>query len=380
MTRYKKGSKVEVLRKQAVPGGSWRCAEIVYGNGHNYTVRYDMAALGEPALERVSRKLIRPCPPPEQTFENWIPGDVVEVLCDYSWKMATVSKVLRGNQFMVRLVGSSNEFKVSKIDIRLRQSWTNGKWIIIGQGSGNCEDLKYNGRSSIVYHQTSCSQVQERKTYFDSHEEKNNFSNQNNGAFQESCILRTRTLKRSPPYCYSQDRAHEVLTKFRAIEKDGRCQRVTTVDLSLVPEKVDSYVYARKSPKQKEICSLLDKGVTNLSKMNNERTKIYGAVKNSQLRTLECDDSVTSSVGSCSMGSNPLEWPSRILACHKEGAEDHSSDAESTCQMPNEEVNCLVSIEEELAREIHRAHLEACISCFQKLKVMLGLPPFFWSR
>lgn len=131
--KYKKGNKVEVLCKLAVPGTSWRCAEIIYGNGNNYTVRYDMAALGEPALERVSGKLIRPCPPPVQILENWIPGDVVEVLCDYSWKMATVSKVLRGNQLMVRLVGSTNEFKVSIIHVRLRQSWANGKWIIVGQ-------------------------------------------------------------------------------------------------------------------------------------------------------------------------------------------------------------------------------------------------------
>lgn len=215
------------------------------------------------------------------------------------------------------------------------------------QGPGNCED------------QTSCSQVQERKTKFDSREEKNNFSNQNNAKFPESCILPTGTLKRGPTFFYSQDRAHEGLMKFRAIEKDGRCQRVGAVDLSLVHEKVDSYVYARKLPRQKEICSLLDHGVTKLSEMNEEKTKMYDAVKNSHVRTLECDDSVISSVGSCSMASNPLEWPSRILACHHEGAEEHSSDAESTCQMPNEEANCLVSIEEELAAEIHRLELHA---------------------
>lgn len=133
MMKYEKGNKVEVLCKLAVPGSSWRCAEIIYGNRNNYTVRYDMAALGEPVLQRVSGKLIRPCPPPVQIFENWIPGDVVEVLCDYSWKMATVSKVLGGNHLMVRLLGSANEFMVSKIDVRHRQSWTNGKWIIVGQ-------------------------------------------------------------------------------------------------------------------------------------------------------------------------------------------------------------------------------------------------------
>lgn len=37
--RFKKGTKIEVLRED-VPAGSWHCAEIVCGNGHSYGVRY----------------------------------------------------------------------------------------------------------------------------------------------------------------------------------------------------------------------------------------------------------------------------------------------------------------------------------------------------
>lgn len=131
--RYKKGSKVEVFCKDEVPSGSWRCAEVICRNGHNYSVRYVMGAEEKAIFERVSRNLIRPQPPPVQISGGWIPGDVVEVFRSYSWKMAIVSKVLREDQFLVRLVGSLNEFKVRKVDIRLRHSWMDGKWVLVGK-------------------------------------------------------------------------------------------------------------------------------------------------------------------------------------------------------------------------------------------------------
>ncbi|XP_028106127.1 uncharacterized protein LOC114305235 [Camellia sinensis] len=135
IVRYKKGRIVEVLSKNEVPSGSWHCAEIICGNGHNYTVRYEMgpAATDEAIVERVSRKSISPCPPPVKLSENCVPGDVAEVFQNFSWKMATVSKVLGRNCFLVRLLGSSHEFKVSKVDLRVRQSWQGGKWFMIGK-------------------------------------------------------------------------------------------------------------------------------------------------------------------------------------------------------------------------------------------------------
>lgn len=133
--RFKKGDKVEVLSQKEVPSGSWRCGEIICGNGHNYTVRYDgdAASTDKTVFERVSRKAIRPCPPSLDVSEYWVPGDVVEVFNNYSWKMATISKILGKKYFLVRLLGSSLEFKVSKFDIRVRQSWLEDKWIVVGE-------------------------------------------------------------------------------------------------------------------------------------------------------------------------------------------------------------------------------------------------------
>ena len=124
---------MEVLSKKEVPSGSWRSAEIMSGSGHYYTVRYDKFEGGsnQTVVERVSRKAIRPCPPSLEVLENWIPGDVVEVFNDRSWKMATVSEVLGKNNYLVRLLGSSSEFKVCKFDIRARRSWQDDKWVLM---------------------------------------------------------------------------------------------------------------------------------------------------------------------------------------------------------------------------------------------------------
>ena len=132
--RFKKGSQVEIFKSE-VPSGAWWCAVIISGNGHNYTVEYARYSgkTNETAQERVSRKEIRPCPPPVQRVTSWMAGDLVEVLDDFSWKIATVLKVLGGECYSVRLLGSSREFQTHKSNIRVRQSWQDDKWVVIGK-------------------------------------------------------------------------------------------------------------------------------------------------------------------------------------------------------------------------------------------------------
>lgn len=130
--RFKKGSKVEVLSKREAPSGSWQCAEIISSNGHNYTVRYEGLG-GATIVERVSRKDIRPCPPPVEVSADWVSGDLVEVFHNSSWKLATISKVVGKKYVLVRLLGSSREHKVSKFDVRFRQFWQDDQWTVIGK-------------------------------------------------------------------------------------------------------------------------------------------------------------------------------------------------------------------------------------------------------
>lgn len=127
--RFKKGTKVEVLSKSSGPSGAWRSAEIISGNGHYYTVMYE----SNDCTVRVPRKSMRPEPPPLKVLDNWGPGDILEVFESSSWKMAIVSKVLGKDCFLIRLLGSSLKFKATKSDIRVRQSWQDNEWIMIGQ-------------------------------------------------------------------------------------------------------------------------------------------------------------------------------------------------------------------------------------------------------
>lgn len=134
--RYKKGSRVEIWSNEEVPSGCWRCGEIIFGNGRSYTVRYEgySGDANEKIVGRVNRRFIRPCPPHVEVKDDWVSGEVLEVFHDYSWKMATVCKVLGRNSFVVRLVGSSeDEFKVRKSHVRLRQCWLDDKWIVVGK-------------------------------------------------------------------------------------------------------------------------------------------------------------------------------------------------------------------------------------------------------
>ena len=132
--RLKKGSKVEVFSKKEVPTGSWYCAEIMSGNGHTYKVRYGRFPMTSEALvERVPMKAIRPCPPLVEGVDIWVPGDHVELFQNMSWKTATVVKALDGNNFLVRLVGEYEEIRAHKAHLRVRQSWEDDKWVMVGK-------------------------------------------------------------------------------------------------------------------------------------------------------------------------------------------------------------------------------------------------------
>lgn len=133
--KFKKGTKVEVFSKSEVPSGAWHSAEIISGNGHYCTVRYDsyMGMTSEAKAVRVPREAIRPCPLPVKGVEGWGTGDIVEVFNNGSWKCAIVLKVTCGVYCLVRLLGSCHEFEVHKSNIRVRQAWIDDRWVVIGQ-------------------------------------------------------------------------------------------------------------------------------------------------------------------------------------------------------------------------------------------------------
>ncbi|CAL5438673.1 unnamed protein product [Camellia sinensis] len=365
--RYKKGSIVEVLSKNEVPSGSWRCAEIICGNGHNYTVRYEMdpGATDEAIVERVSRKSIRPCPPPVKLSENCVPGDVVEVFQNFSWKLATVSKVLGRNCFLVRLLGSSHEFKVSKVDPR---------------GVGNCKDGKCSERSTLKYNQLS-SQVKKTNRGMNFPVNKELCAAKSNNNFQESHIVSSRTLKRGLPDCYSQvDAPARTSQKFKVIAKEGRCRCLLAAYPSPLPEKIYAVLSHREMQGEKNCYTSFNSRTTHFTKVDVEREKPSGAVGCLHAISLEPNDAdnITCSVASCSITSND----SFKLRCNfsrgpVEDTEGDCSDAESVCHRGFKEGNCFLPSQVELAEEIHRLELDAYRCTIEALH---ALGPLSWEQ
>ncbi|XP_021641272.2 uncharacterized protein LOC110636054 isoform X2 [Hevea brasiliensis] len=377
--RFKKGSKVEVLSKKGGPSGFWRCAEIICGNGHTYTVKYEGHAgtMDEIVMERISRKAIRPCPPLPEIAENWVPGDVVEVFHDFSWKMAKISKMLGKKYFLVRILGSSLEFKASKVDIRIRQSWQDDKWIVIGKGSGSCEDTKHDEISTLKCKRNSLNNFQMTKTRLNEHVKDDCFPIVNKEKLQESDLVSGRTLKRRP-YGYKQAEACDCASqKFRAVEKEGRLHRVFATNQSLLLEQVDGIAFPKEMVGEKFIHSSFN-NQTGFSALDMERRKQTAAVGCSSAIDLETtnEDSVTSSVGSCSITSNNF-CKLHYYTGFTEDIDGYGSDAESFCQWGYGEENIPFPMKEELAAEIHRLELHA-YRC--TMEALYASGPLSWEQ
>ncbi|GLU14600.1 hypothetical protein SLE2022_311610 [Rubroshorea leprosula] len=127
MARFKKGSKVEVLRK-----GHWLCGEVVSGDGHTYSVKYSWFRMKrEGILHRVPRMALRPIPPPLEVSRKWVSGDLVEAFDNPYWKKAVVQKVLGVNRFSVKLNGCTDDLILPKSHLRARRRWEDGKWLVL---------------------------------------------------------------------------------------------------------------------------------------------------------------------------------------------------------------------------------------------------------
>ncbi|XP_043700875.1 uncharacterized protein LOC122651530 [Telopea speciosissima] len=379
--RFKKGSKVEVLSKKEVPSGAWRCAEIISGNGHNYDVTYDWtpATTDEVAFHRVSRKAIRPSPPLVEGANDWVPGDLVEVFDNNSWRIASISKVMGGNRFVVRLLGSLGEFRVHKSDLRVRQSWIDNKWVVVGKGSAQCEDGKSNKLSTSRFYEKLNFQAPLKSRTTNLCAGDGPLPDEYN-RFQESHMVSSRTRKRGSPYCSSHvDALTGANCKLRLVEKDGRRERLITGHPSPVLGKVDAVAYPREMLGEKYMHSSFNNRTTRYSEMDMEMGTQNGDIGCFVARSLEPNDaeSSASSVGSCSSGSNsPYELHTRSLTDPSQDRDSTFDDAESFCGWGSEERSPLPT-KEELAAEIHTLELHA-YRC--TIEALYASGPLSWEQ
>ncbi|ONI34285.1 hypothetical protein PRUPE_1G473100 [Prunus persica] len=340
--RFKKGNKVEILSQKEVPSVAWRCAEIISGNGHTYSVKYDRSPGkdSQAVVERVPRKDIRPCPPPVQSAEILAVGDVAEVFDAGFWKMAKVLKVLDENYYLTRLLGSSEEFRVHKHRIRVRQFWKDDKWVVIGKGSDNrisSQVPQLNARIKLPA-VNDCVPPLDIISYQDSHN------------------VSSRSLKRASPYCsfyidgYSRKR--------RAIEKGCESQHFFSGSPSSFLKKVDAVAYPRENLGEKYVQASFINRTTGC--FEKEREELNGAISLSVERSSELDDcdSDACSVGSCSViSSNSNKFSSHNLAGTSQDSDTLSSDADSFCGDAQEKFS--VPLEEDVPAGIHRLELNA---------------------
>ncbi|XP_050232037.1 uncharacterized protein LOC126680843 [Mercurialis annua] len=312
--RFTKGSRVEVFSTKYVPMGAWLCAEIISGNGHTYSVQYGWFPLNEEevVVEKVARKVIRPCPPPVQGEVRWVLGDLVEVFDDCSWKTAKIVKAIGDDNFLVRILGLSKSLLVHKSHLRVRQYWQDGEWIVIGKGKEISAKRQKIGKSKQYV----------GDMYF--HGEKN-IENQN------SHMVSTRTLKRKLSVGSYEPEAHLVYApKRRQIEKRVSYPQTNSVIPSPTFEKVDSIVDPNVNFGEKIVCSSFNIATAEFSRMD------AGCGSDSSLvdSTISVqDDSCASSVGSCSnsaIGYDAHNLPLSFSSQYTDNLGDYCSDAESS--------------------------------------------------
>lgn len=138
--------------KKELPCCTWRCGEIVSGNGHNYDISfYDSlgttsTSAGGVAVERFPRKFMRPFPPrfDDDAFSDWVPGDTAEMFDSMSWKAVSVSDLLGADVYLVRLLGSLQEVRAHKSSLRVQQIWIRDEWVMLGRHKfrGNVQGLR----------------------------------------------------------------------------------------------------------------------------------------------------------------------------------------------------------------------------------------------
>lgn len=363
--RFKRGSKVEIFINKDVP--SWRCAEIVSGNGRTYSIRYDCppGSMNEAAVDRVPRKIIRPSPP-AFAVKNWAAGEMVEVFNDLSWKIATVISNMGGNYYLVRLVGSLKELQVSKTDIRVRQTWQYDKWSVIGKDreAGFGKSIK----KLIPNYDQGWQAVEPGDSYS---------AVQNNDGCLETNVVSARTLKRVSPFGSSRAEACGNSRKVIVIDRESLSRRVMSGYPSSVLKKVDAVACPRESLGKIYMHASSKKHSNGYCEMERRQSNFVVEYLRAGSSEANDSDSDACSVGSCSVASyNQSMMSSRILAGSSADVDTLSSDADSFYGCGDEE-KCTSPLEEDVAARIHRLELHAYRST---LEALFASGPLSWEQ
>ncbi|KVH90350.1 Agenet-like domain-containing protein [Cynara cardunculus var. scolymus] len=352
--RFKKGSKLEVMNKE-VPA-SWHVAEIVSENEHAYNVRYD----GCQGVEKVSRKFIRPCPPANGS-KRLVSGDIVEVFDKNSWKIATVSKVLRGGRLLVRPHGFTHEMSVNKKNIRARQSCRDDQWIPVGKISGSYEDLKF-GKAI----EPNCSVKMDIQALLAGskicQEEDDCLPVYIDARLQESYAV-SKKLKRTSPFSSSLLEGPRKAKKFKAAEKGCSQRHVSGHSFN----QVDAFAYPGDTLVTCQGTDILSSDGESFNTSRDEEGKCSPPEQEVAVSIHRLELHAYRSTLEALYASGPLSWEKEAL-------------------LTNLRINLHISNDEHLTELRHlissgaEPQLEACISCFQGSKQDSGSAAFLLEK
>lgn len=350
--RFKKGDRVEVFSKEEVATGAWLCAEIVSAHGDKYRVKYGLFPRiidSEIVMDWVPKDAVRPCPPPVEEEGDYVKGNLIEVLDDFSWKMARVEKVVDKNTYLVRLFGLCEGFRVHKSHLRARQCWQDGKWFLLGKGLKNFN--KPIGVSVSDTRTTQWSPVDDADEIL------------------KTCVGSNRILKRKSPPGNLEENYPVASGKKRLIETVGG--HILSVNPSPTSEKVDEFVYANESLGDNYVHASFNVGAAEFSRMN---TRESGSCLVG-VSTSEDSDSCSSSVGSCTVVSGgACSSPFGVSTHSSNDLEDCYSDAESSCGPKYEEKRC--SSDGKIGFELNRSEL---CTYFSEVRALYALGPLRWE-
>ncbi|KAL6530772.1 hypothetical protein OROGR_012844 [Orobanche gracilis] len=353
--RFKIGDKVEVMNDNEVPV-SWHTAEVLSVSGHKYLVKYDsnFSTPSNRITEMVSRKFVRPCPPLVEDVDSYVAGDIVEVFCQYSWRVGAVLNILGGRketkgnrnhrqaaalqkQYIVRLLGCSRDLIIDSSCIRMRRTWHYDKWILMGKSSQSVVD--------VIASKPSTSQVPRYNA------KASNQPKKNSTTIQDDPGQPPNSLKRTYNYDSSVFESHNgCARKLRSNEKDVRKQPVVPPS---VFQKVGKDMHAS--------FKIISHGY-------NEREKHVLGVRNSELHSSESD---ACSVGSCSITNQLKTSYNRSTPVQRHVAEVLGSDAESFYDSGTE------ADKEELKVSIRELELHAYRST---LEALYASGPLSWEQ
>ncbi|XP_051119294.1 uncharacterized protein LOC127243362 [Andrographis paniculata] len=372
--RFKKGDTVEVMDSREMPV-SWHIREVVSSGVYTYRVR--CVSNGQ-IIETVPLKSVRPLPPPVQGLENCSAGDIVELFHENSWKPAVILKIMEkkeGNRrkihlldetfrkwYLIRLLGSSHELVVNRRNLRIRQAWCGGKWIVMGKGSEAEKEVVASKPSTSNCYRKKIFQASQQIARAEYQSKRYFKDNQDDAMLGESSLVSSRSLKRRNSRSTVVEAQNGRAQKLRAIEKEGMKQRVPSAPLY---EKVDVVGYSKEILGETDILAshnnFTSNGHNQMERIKQNDVPGYNLVRSSELNN---SDSDASSVGSCSLTKqSPGNYYGQFRSTYYQETDTSCSDAESsngreTSSLPPKEV-FEVSMLHRLELHAYRCTLEA---------------------